>query len=220
MDRTKSIDYSIKNETIDTRIQQKDWVKKLEKFSGEKIRPCSGVVYLIIDCSGSMSDGNKMYQAKEGATSFAHKAREQNYLVGFIKFSSSAEHLFNPDEKRTDFDSRIQRLRSGEGSTDMAAAIQMATNSLIDRSETERVMCMVTDGMPDSKHATINAADKAKKAGIDIMAIGTDDADRNFLKKITTRDELAVKVSRDTFKQGIVSMAKMLPKNSRALLES
>ena len=41
--------------------------------------------------------------------------------------------------------------------------------------------------------------------------IGTDDADRDFLGKLASKTELSVKVLSDRLKQGITSMAKMLP---------
>jgi hypothetical protein len=65
--------------------------------------------------------------------------------------------------------------------------------------------------MPDSRDAALDAANRAKRANIDIMTIGTDDADRSFLEEIATRKELAAKVARAQLEQGIVSMARLLP---------
>jgi len=91
----------------------------------------------------------------------------------------------------------------------MAAAINLATEKFADRNG-EKIICLVTDGMPDSRDAALNAANRAKRANIDIMTIGTDDADRSFLEKIATRKELAAKVARAQLEQGIVSMARLL----------
>ncbi|XOF35433.1 MAG: VWA domain-containing protein [Candidatus Electrothrix sp. YB6] len=96
------------------------------------------------------------------------------------------------------------------GSTNMADAISLATNKLADKMG-EKIICLVTDGMPDNRQAALDAADRAKREQIDIMAIGTDDADKNFLEEIVTRKELSVKIARDQLEQGIVSMAKLLP---------
>lgn len=47
--------------------------------------------------------------------------------------------------------------------------------------------------------------------GIDIISIGTDDADREFLERLATRSDLSVIVPSDTLGQGIASSARMLP---------
>ena len=73
------------------------------------------------------------------------------------------------------------------------------------------VMVIITDGVPDSQVEALTEAEQAKKKGIEIITIGTDDADSNFLKKIASRANLGVKVTREQFKEGITSAAKMLP---------
>jgi hypothetical protein len=68
-----------------------------------------------------------------------------------------------------------------------------------------------TDGQADNREETLRRANEAKKMRIDIMTIGTDDADKAFLELLATRKELSVKVSSHDLKQAIASMAKMLP---------
>ena len=208
--KNKFISNSTKSKVI-AKFSQKDWVKKLEAVSGKSIEPRKfcGSVYLIIDCSGSMADGNKMDQAKGGAICFADQAQNKGYSVGLIKFASYAEHVFEPQTKLTNFNINIENLTIN-GSTNMAAAIRMAINKLVDTTA-EKIMCILTDGMPDNEQAALDEANNAKKEKIDIMTIGTDDADKSFLEKLATRNGLSLKVSRNQFKNGIASMAKMLP---------
>lgn len=87
----------------------------------------------------------------------------------------------------------------------------MATLSLTGRSG-DKVMCIVTDGMPDDRKAALEARDEAVRQGIDIMAIGSDGADELFLEQLATRNELSLRVSRDQLENGIASMVKMLPR--------
>lgn len=211
MDEKKSIDGLTNKGIITAKFRQKDWVKKLEAVSGKPVASfkSSGNVYLVVDCSGSMSEGNKINQAKKGALGYADQAQRKGYSVGLIKFASCAEHILEPQNKIINISSIIDTM-TANGSTNMAAAIQMATDKLIDKTG-DKLMCIVTDGMPDDKKAALIAADKAKKEHIDIMTIGTDDADKDFLEEIATRKELSTKVSRDRLEQGIISMAKMLP---------
>jgi len=208
--KSKFISNSTKSEVI-AKFSRKDWVKKLEAVSGKSIevRKFCGTIYLIIDCSGSMADGDKMDQAKRGAICFASQAQNKGYSVGLIQFASYAEHVIEPQTKLTNFNTNIEKLTIN-GSTNMAAAIQMAINKLVDRTA-EKIMCIVTDGMPDNEQAALDEANNAKKEKIDIMTIGTDDADKGFLEKLATRNGLSLKVSRNQLKNGIASMANLLP---------
>ena len=101
-------------------------------------------------------------------------------------------------------------VKKSVSSIGMTAAILLVIEKFRDFHGT-KIMCLITDGEPDHKEATRLAARKAKRSGIDIMAIGTDDADRAFLSKLTTRRELAVTVSSDKFEHAISSMAVCLP---------
>ena len=214
MDNEKSISNSINKGIAPTRFQQKGWVKKLEAASGKPVEPCkpSRMVYLAVDCSGSMAEGNKIRQAKKGAIGFAEEAQKKEYSIGLIQFASHAEHILDPQNELTSLSASVERL-SANGSTNMAAAIQIARDKLSDKAG-EKVICIVTDGMPDDRKATLDAANEARIQGIEIMTIGTDDADKEFLEELATRKELSLKVLRDQLERGIVSMAKMLPQKN------
>lgn len=168
-----------------------------------------GFVYLVIDCSASMAGGNKIYQAKKGIIDFAKEARNKGYLTGLIKFESYATHLCEPVRDVSIIEKEVQRIDIG-GSTDMAAAIHIATEKL-KMKKGSRLIIIATDGMPDSPEETMCEAEQAKKAGIDIITIGTDDADKGFLRKLASRTSLGIRVSREQFGEGISSVATMLP---------
>lgn len=190
--------------------RKKDWMKKLEALSGKPLDTgkLAGVVYLVVDCSASM-DGNKLEQAKSGGEGFAREAQRKGYAIGLIQFDSDAKHLLDPQRELTNFHTSIKKLAIG-GSTNMAAGIRTAIANLSDRSS-DRTICIVTDGQPDDRNATLNTANEAKSLGIEIMTIGTDDADKSFLEELATRKELSIKVVNAQLQQGITSMAKMLP---------
>ena len=167
-----------------------------------------GSVYLVIDCSGSMA-GEKIAQAREGALNFAREALTRRYAIGLISFSSVATHICEPREEV----SHVQRHLPGlepDGSTNMARAIELATVKFRGKPG-PMAMVVITDGMPDQEGAALGAARDAKRLGIDIITIGTDDADRSFLQKLASRDDLVVVVTREALGQGITSTANMLP---------
>lgn len=212
--REKSL---VLKEKILAGFQNKAWVKQLISSSEMPLTLKMNVhderrVYLVLDCSTSMSWKGKMQQAREGSIGFALEAQDKGYSVGLISFSSEAHHLLEPCNP-----ARIMAavgMLKAKGSTNMADAIIMAVEMLSGMSG-ERVMCIVSDGKPDSDEETLEAAENAKGMGIDIMCIGTDDADEEFLEKLATRKELSVKVEVSQFQQGMIRMAGLLPDRSR-----
>jgi molecular chaperone DnaK len=189
---------------------------KLSGDSGQvSIRPgrpfsisLEGYVYLVVDCSGSMA-GNKLEQAKKGAQNFARDALSKGYSIGLIRFDSGASIVCVPIKDISKLKKSLEALEAGD-STNMTSAIQMAHHKLKINTGA-RAMVIVTDGMPDNPESSLQAGESAKKDGIDIIAIGTDDANRAFLEKIASRAELGKKVTRDEFSQAITESSRMLP---------
>jgi Mg-chelatase subunit ChlD len=165
-------------------------------------------VYLMIDTSGSMADA-KLEQAKKGALDFAKDAFRKEYAVGLISFSTQAKHICKPT-----FDIEVLKNSISEinaiGTTNMADAINMA-HEHFNALKNTRVMVIATDGLPDNAQEALKEATKAKQDGIDIITIGTDDADQQFLKTLATRSELGNKVSSTVFSQAISSASNLLP---------
>ena len=156
-----------------------------------------------------MAERDKMGQAQRGAVGFAKQANQKGYAVGVIRFESSAERIVTAQSSTHELETCVRQMAAG-GSTNLAAAIHLATQSLSDASR-ERVLCVITDGYPDDVKATFSAARQAATKGIDIMALGTDDADSEFLDRLVTRKELQVRVSSTQLEQGVVAMVKLLP---------
>jgi Mg-chelatase subunit ChlD len=173
-----------------------------------------GRVYILLDCSGSMK-GKKIDQAKQGVLNFAGDAFKKGYRVGFIRFSDNAELLCEPTQDIEILRNKIQDLRA-VGSTNMAEAIKLA-HSKLKQLTGARAMVIATDGMPDNVKNSLMAAENAKKDGIEILTIGTDDAKTEFLNKIASRTELSAKVTSDQFAQAI-SNAYLLLSRPRSII--
>lgn len=170
-----------------------------------------GYVYLVVDCSASM-EGDKLSQAKRGASSFAKDALAKGYSTGLIRFDSWVELLCEPRRETSTLNQRLRHLKAGD-LTHMAKAIYLAHDKLKGKAG-DRAMVIVTDGMPNGDgdpEASLKAGENAKKDGIDIIAIGTDDADQEFLTRLASRKDLGVRISREQLEQTIASSAKMLP---------
>jgi len=165
-------------------------------------------VYLLIDCSGSMNK-NKLDQAKQGVIDFATDAILNKYKVGLICFETDARLVCEPISDIQGLAIGVNALRVG-GGTNMVKAIRIAHDKLKHLSGT-RVVVIATDGMPDDTKATLKVAQAAKNDGIEFIAIGTDDANKDFLGKLATRQGLSTKVASAVFSQAIASASSMLP---------
>ena len=167
-----------------------------------------GMVYLVVDCSGSMA-GYKMSQVKQGIMEFARDAIKKEYSVGLIKFDTSSTHLCEPQCAIGDLTAYLDKL-DAHGSTNMGSAITMAQGHLSD-TRYARAMVIATDGRPDKAQFALQAGQSAKNDGIDIITIGTDDADLGFLRKLASSEELGNKVSNEQFGKAIGSAHLLLP---------
>lgn len=177
-----------------------------------------GYVYLLVDRSGSMA-GDKLRQARKGALAFAKDALASGYSVGLIGFDSSITHLCELTRTIQVLEQCLKQLEVG-AETHMAQAIHLAHQKLLAKVGPKAIV-IVTDGMPNGygdPESTIRAGKIAKEAGIDIITIGTDDADQGFLKKLASRSELGMKVVRQQLEQAIISSARLLPGSDRPQL--
>lgn len=193
--------------------KKKELEKIIEKMNLNK-NVNGGYVYLLIDCSSSMS-GGKLNQAKEGVVNFSKDAQTKGYSVGLIKFSDHATHLCEPVQEIEMIEKYVNGLTT-EGWTHMSEAISLAHRNLRTKNGA-KVIVIATDGLPEyprsdnEREATLQAGEKAKKEGIDIIAIGTDGADQDFLAQLASKTELSAKVAWPHFGSAIALMAKKLP---------
>lgn len=181
------------------------------------LRP-EAIAYLLVDCSTSMASGNKIDQAKNGAKEFAEDAKTKGYDVGLIKFSNIVTHVCEPQSDVSSLSRCLNELVA-MGSTNMAGALSLAFEKLKNE-KGRKVAVLITDGEPtegepDPKEAAIRVALKMKDYGIDLITIGTDDADEGFLKRLATRTNLSVMVKREQLQRGISSAAGLLPGSSK-----
>lgn len=71
---------------------------------------------------------------------------------------------------------------------------------------------VVTDGQSNDNDVALRVAATLKSRSIDIICIGTDDADREFLKRLATRSDLAIHVSPKNLRSAITDASRFLPK--------
>ena len=166
---------------------------------------------LLIDTSGSMA-GDKITQAKQGAIDFARSANMRGCATGLAVFGDRAAMVCDPTFEPVKFEKKISRLDVGivGSSTNLATGLELAN-----KFSHLNAVVVVTDGQPDSQATALRAADTLKKRGIDILCIGTDDADRSFLSKLATRSDLAIHVEPQNLSKSIGQSSQLLLRNGR-----
>jgi Mg-chelatase subunit ChlD len=164
-------------------------------------------VLLLIDTSGSMA-GAKIECAKKGAIDFARSAIAKSYAPALAVFADRAAIVCDPSRNAAQFASKTAKLTVGlvGGSTDLAAGLDLA-GKFLDLA----AVVIVTDGQSNDNYAALRAAVNLKNRDIDIICIGTDDADRDFLRQLATRSSLAAHVSSEDLGSAITNASRFLP---------
>lgn len=172
-----------------------------------EVRTSPRNVLLLIDTSGSMA-GAKIEQARTGAIGFAHSAITRSYATALAVFADRAAMVCDPTSDADRFAKKIARVDVGlvGGTTDLAAALALAT-----KFRELAAVVVVTDGQSNDNNAALQVAVTLKNRSIDIICIGTDDADGNFLKQLATRSDLATHVSSKNLRSAITDASRFLP---------
>jgi Mg-chelatase subunit ChlD len=166
----------------------------------------ASIVLLLLDTSGSMA-GNKLTQAKSGAIDFVLFASAKGYATALAVFADRAAMVCDPVTDSARLARKLTKVDVGivGGSTDLAAGLMLA-GKFTDL----KAVVVVTDGASNDNTAALDAATTLKNRGVDIICIGTDDADRDFLALLATRTDLATYVSNQQLRSAITNASRML----------
>jgi len=166
-----------------------------------------GTVFLLLDHSSSMADGQKLLQLKRGALRFFAEAYARDYAVGIIGFANRAKCYLGATRNFYLFQKRLNDLFAG-GNTAMTAALRLGGRKLRWR-KGYRALFLITDGQPKYKENALLEAKLLRAKGIDIIAVGTVGADETFLQALHPKSEL-VNVSH--LAEHMTRLGKALPK--------
>ncbi len=163
----------------------------------------------LIDTSGSMA-GAKIEYAKNGAIDFARSAISKSYAAALAVFADRAAMVCDQTSDVAHFARKIAKVRVGlvGGGTNLAAGLVLGG-----KFRDVAALVIVTDGQSNDNRAALLVAANLKNRGVDIICIGTDDADSSFLKQLATRSDLAAYVSSTNLRSAIADASRLLPQS-------
>ena len=168
-------------------------------------RNATALAILVIDRSGSMT-GVKTAYASSGAWDFSQVALNKGYRIATIDFATGASITCAPSQVAAEVRKGCF-ANSATGSTEMHEGLRLASGLGPQAGDT---IVVVTDGAVDDPQTTLTLGAKLKASGIEILAIGTDDADKSFLSLLASRPDLGIKVVSKNLRQAITDASKLL----------
>lgn len=151
-------------------------------------------VYLVVDTSGSMEEGGKIYLAREALKAFIEQIKGDRDRVGVVEFATGAKN-FTPlrtldDNARRDTLSLIDQMVA-EGNTALVDAVYDAVTDLQAQQDSDAINAVVvmTDGQENASYRSLNdlaylmGSQSTPQLVIFTIAFGTD-ADEPTLRAI------------------------------------
>ena len=181
-------------------------------------------VCLLIDCSGSMSMGGsgaegrfgqKLHEVKAAASGFVSRHHGAADLVAVVGFGKAVHRAAPLTGDSTKLENAIAGLFDG-GSTAMDLGLEGAARELDSLpaewrdSSVPRSILLFTDGQPDDPESTLAAAAKCRSSGLQIVAIGTGDANTDFLDQVTADPNKVFSVNSGDFEAGFQQAEKVI----------
>ena len=169
-------------------------------------------VAMVIDTSGSMRDENKLEEVKRAAIAFVNRQANSATGVALVEFSTNASTVQPLTRDVNALTGTINEL-DANGGTNIGAAVIEGGRALAadDANRNARnlpsSLLLFTDGRPDvsgeseaqGRRRAIGAAEQVRAAGVKIIAIGTEDADANFLAELTGSRDLVFSTTAGAF---------------------
>jgi molecular chaperone DnaK (HSP70)/uncharacterized protein YegL len=171
-------------------------------------------VFLLIDVSSSML-GEPLAEAQQAAREFLDRCDFTTMEVGLISFSSLVALQAGATNNVRRLHAAIHRLEA-EGSTNLTDALEMARGQLVD-SDWKRYVVILTDGYPDAAESAVEQALSARAQGVEIVAIGTGAADRDYLSRLASSEHASIFAREGELVQTFGHIARMIAEGGRAL---
>jgi Mg-chelatase subunit ChlD len=144
-------------------------------------------VVFTVDVSYSM-EGDKLKNARSALVDSARKLLQAGSCkVGVVSFASDASLICQPTTNLAEVESGAAALAPC-GWTAMHKGIRLAAQTLERAPQgTDRLIALLTDGMPDEREQTVAAAAEARNKGVTLynLGVGKEGVDEDFLRGLS-----------------------------------
>jgi len=172
-------------------------------------------ICLVIDSSGSMK-GSKLAEVQSAARNFVTRQDLTRNRVGVVQFASDAKLAVAITSDRGQAESAIDQMHAG-GSTAMNLGLEVAEEALSTASSPRHIL-LFTDGKATWPSLALSAARRIRHRGIQIVAIGTGDADCGFLTQVTGNPGLVLWAASGQFEDAFRAAERLIA--SASLLDA
>jgi molecular chaperone DnaK (HSP70) len=190
------------------------WLGRPPDASRAELEPERIRVLLLIDVSASMT-GQPLSEAQTAAREFLSKCDFTTTEVGLVSFSTLIALQTPATSNVRRLQAAVHRLEA-EGSTNLTDALEMARGQLVS-GDRRRYIVILTDGYPDAPESAVEQAAAARQAGIEIVAIGTGDADRDYLRRLASSEQASIFARSGELVSTFGHIARVIAEGGRAL---
>lgn len=147
-------------------------------------------IFLLIDKSGSMADGNALDLAKEAAIAFVNGVDLTQSSVAVAFFESSPDFVQPATQDVTTLTNAINQVSFAEGGTDITSALQLAAANL---GNGQPVVILLTDGGAADPAGALSIGATLKAAGSHLVTIAVGpEVDSTFLRDLASSPTTAL----------------------------
>jgi len=172
-------------------------------------------ICMVIDSSGSMK-GSKIAEVQAAARNFVTRQDLTRNRVGVVQFASDAKLAVPITTDQGQIEIAIAQMYA-DGFTATNLGLQVAEEALSTTSSPRHVL-LFTDGMASWPPLALAAARQIRHHGIQIVAIGTGDADRGFLTQVTGNPGLVLWATSGQFEEAFRAAERLIA--SASLLDA
>jgi molecular chaperone DnaK len=159
--------------------------------------------------------GQPLEEAQTAAREFLSKCDFTTTEVGLISFSTIVALQATATSNVRKLHAAVHRLEAG-GSTNLTDALEMARGQLAG-DDRRRYIVILTDGYPDAAESAVEQAAAARRAGIEIVAIGMGDADRDYVRRLASSEQASIFARTGELVQTFGHIARVIAEGGRAL---
>ena len=150
-------------------------------------------IALVLDTSGSMLDGNKMGEVVRASRDFVGRQNLSTVGISVVAFDTTGQTISALSHDSSVVLNALSSLEAG-GATNLAQGLEKGLDTLRTEGGTQRKSLLVfTDGVPADENGdeaaartqALEVASRVRAAGVQILAIGTQDADTDYLAQVT-----------------------------------